>query len=174
MTGTMLSQLIVGSVGGLVLVLMFFVFRVLLRRQWLAASAFTLLAAGVGVLQSGSGRACGPTSGSRNPPPSKRLQVIMLCGQGSSRDPRLSGVLSASLFLACVLYCGVLPPPHIRFERHVQRPNQPCDEAAHIWNLPNDAAGAGLKLVLAAREITIQDLRLANCAPDSQPRTIKA
>jgi CubicO group peptidase (beta-lactamase class C family) len=27
-----------------------------------------------------------------------------------------------------------------------------------VWNLPNDPAGAGLRLVLAAREITIQDL----------------
>ena len=27
-----------------------------------------------------------------------------------------------------------------------------------VWNLPNDPAGAGLRLVPAAREITIQDL----------------
>jgi serine/threonine-protein kinase len=81
MTGTMLSQLIVGIVAVLVLVLMFFVFRVLLHRQWLAASAFTLLAVGLGVLQS----------------------------SGHPVIHAFSGVLSASLFLACVLYFGVLP-----------------------------------------------------------------
>ncbi len=81
MTGTVLSQLIEGIVGGLLVVLLFFVFRVLLRRQWLAASAFTVLSVGLVVLQS----------------------------SGHPVIHAFSGVLSTSLFLACVLYFGVLP-----------------------------------------------------------------
>ena len=48
----MLSELIVGIVVGLGVVFLFFLLRVLLRRQWLAAAVFILLLVGLGVLQS--------------------------------------------------------------------------------------------------------------------------
>jgi hypothetical protein len=81
MAGTTLSGVIWAIGGGLGLVFLFVLLRVLLRRQWLAAAVFILLFFGLGV-----------ASASVHP-------VIIA----------LWAALFASLILACILYFGVLP-----------------------------------------------------------------
>lgn len=79
LTGGMLSALISGIGGGLFLVFLFFLLRVMLRKQWLAAAVFILLATGLLALQG-------------NP-----VIVILL------------GCLGISFSIAPMIWFGVLP-----------------------------------------------------------------